>query len=379
MEYSTLDSLWRQYDAMPRQLSFRARTGEEWIAWRRALRHKLEELLGGFPREKVPLREVRLESCDVEFPSRDRRSRRKRIPMRSMRARQTREVDRYRQEKVAFQTEPGIYVPCHVLLPHGVEPPYRPVIAMHGHGTGGVAHLLGQAVNGAEPQEDLAHLRAKNADYARQLAQHGFMVFVPEQRGFGERKELEPGMNNAGKSGHPRSAKSCRALSWNAMLMGKTILGLWVWDIKRTIDYVRSRPEEMVTGLGCLGLSGGGMATMYASALDDRITTAVVSGYFSSFRASIVPIQHCECNYIPGILEYAEMSDIAGLIAPRPLLVENGDDDHIFPAEATEAAFRDLQRVYELLDVPDRVTKDTFPGGHQFSGREAFDWLDRWL
>jgi dienelactone hydrolase len=288
-------------------------------------------------------------------------------------------VEGYRQEKVAFQTEPGLYIPCHVLVPRGVEPPYRPVIAMHGHGTGGVAHLLGQPTSGAEPQEDLAHLRAKNADYARQLAQRGYMVFVPEQRGFGERMELEPGMNNRGKSGHPRSAKSCRALGWNAIMMGKTALGLWVWDIKRTIDYIRSQPEEMAAGLGCLGSSGGGMATMYASALDDRITVAVVSGYFNSFRASIMPIQHCECNYVPGILQYAEMSDIAGLIAPKPLLIEHGADDQIFPAEATEEAFGDLLRVYNLLDVPDRLAKDTLPGGHQFGGRKSFDWLDRWL
>ena len=135
----------------------------------------------------------------------------------------------------------------------------------------------------------------------------------------------------------------------------------------------------MVAGLGCLGLSGGGTTTLFATALEPRITVAVISGYFNTFHASIMSIVHCECNYIPNILQYAEMADIAGLIAPRPLLVESGTEDPIFPVQATEAAYRDLQRVYKLLSVPERLDKDIFPGGHRFSGRKAFAWLKQWL
>jgi fermentation-respiration switch protein FrsA (DUF1100 family) len=83
--------------------------------------------------------------------------------------------------------------------------------------------------------------------------------------------------------------------------------------------------------------------------------------------------------YVPRILKYAEMSDLAALIAPRPLLIESGNQDPIFPLQAAKAAYKELQRVYRLLDVPERLNRDIFVGGHQFGGRKAFDWLARWL
>ncbi len=348
---TTLSSLWRRYQAMPRQLAFCAQTWEEWAIWREMLHNKLTELLGGFPVKRPPLDAVVLE---------------------------TRETPDYRLEKVTFQSEPGLYVPCYVLTPRHVEPPYRPVIALHGHGTGGASHTIGLIVDEATCAEEEAHIRVHNCDYGRQLAQHGFMVFVPEQRGFGERMEPWPDMIQMSE-GDPMWRSSCRAVAFNAMLLGKTVIGLRVWDVMRTLDYIGSRPEPMVIGTGCLGLSAGGTTTLFATALEPRITVAVISGYFNTFRASLMAIVHCECNYIPGILEYAEMSDVAGLIAPRPLLIESGTDDPIFPVEATEAAYRELQCVYELLGVPERLDKDIFSGEHQFSGRKAFDWLARWL
>jgi dienelactone hydrolase len=336
------------YDTAARRLAFRARTRAEWAAWRLELSGRLVDLLGGFPADRPPLRAVLLES---------------------------REEADYRLEKVAFQSEPGVYVPCYVLIPRHVEPPYRPVIALHGHGTGGAAHILGTIVNEATRVEEEEYIRSQNYDYGRQLGRRGFMVFAPEQRGFGERLETAAGMTR----GDGMARSSCRALSFNAMLLGKTAIGLRVWDVIRTVDYIRSRSEPMVAGVGCLGLSAGGTTTLFATAVEPRIATAVVSGYFNTFRDSIMAIVHCECNYVPGIVTYAEMSDLAGLIAPRPLLIEMGAKDHWFPVQATELAYRELERVYRLLDASERLDKDIHPGPHAFSGRKAFAWLARWL
>ncbi len=347
-DYSTLPSLWRRYETMPRQLAFSARTPAEWAAWREALLTRLAALLGGFPLERPPLEPVVLE---------------------------TGATDSYVWEKIAFQSEPGLFVPCYILIPRGVRPPYRPVIALHGHGTGGATHLLGRVVGEETRREEEAHIRHNNYDYAHQLAQHGFMVFAPEQRGFGERKESWPNMIE----GEPMWRKSCRAVVFNAMLLGKTALGLRVWDVMRTVDYIRSRPEAMTESLGCLGLSAGGTTTLFASALEPRISVAVVSGYLNTFRDSIMPINHCYCNYIPGILQYAEMSDIAALIAPRPLLIESGTEDEFFPIAGAKTAFAELRGAYELLEVSERVDHDIFEGWHRFNGRKAFEWLDRWL
>ena len=85
----------------------------------------------------------------------------------------------------------------------------------------------------------------------------------------------------------------------------------------RLIDYIRTRPEPLADTLGCVGLSGGGMVTLFTTALEARITCAVVSGYFNTFRDSIMAVRHCLCNFVPGMAQLAEMVDIAGLVAPR--------------------------------------------------------------
>ncbi len=340
---STLAYLWRQYDQQPRQLAFRAQTLDEWQAWRTALRSRLTECLGGFPTEH----------CDLT----------------SQVAEVVEEAD-YRREKVYFYSEHGVAVPCYVLTPRSVAPPYRPVIALHGHGSNGARLIVGLTTSDGEQ----AHVRELNYDYARQLARHGFMVFAPTQRAMGERME-QP----AFRSGDGPWVKSCDMVTSVGLLLGRTTLGLRLWDVMRTIDYIRTRPEARTDGLGCLGLSGGGTTTLYASALDERITCVVISGYLCTFRASIMSIVHCPDNYIPGILRYAEMADICALIAPRPLLIEHGEQDNIFPIEGTRQAYEQVARIYAFLGHSDRLDADFFPAGHRFSGRKAFAWLDRWL
>ena len=343
-----MEYLYQVYEEQARKLAFRATTLPEWQIWHGALHNKLIELLGNFPLERTPLYPIQLESHQEAG---------------------------YRLEKFVFESEPELQVPCYILIPDQVIPPYRPVIALHGHGTGGANYLLGKVWDESANAKEQEIIRTQNHDYARQLALHGFLVFVPVQRGLGERIENKPGLiswQGAGQS-------SCRVLSFNALLLGKTLLGMRVWDVLRTIDYIRSRPEPMVGGLGCVGFSGGGATTLFAAALDPRITVAVVSGYFNRFRSSIMAMTHCECNYIPHLLEYAEMADIAGLIAPRPLLLESGKRDGIFPIEGTLAAFQDLQKVYQLLGIPKSLEIDIFDADHQFHGIKTFDWLDQWL
>lgn len=343
-ELRTLPGLWRRYAQMPRQLAFRARSRAEAEAWQSALRTTLSNLLGGFPTARPALDPHSLEVV---------------------------EEDGFTRELVVFQSQPGEYVPCYVLVPRQADPPYRPVIALHGHGAGGARALVGLAANPAEAEQ----LRTLNTDYARQLVRRGFLVVAPVQRGFAERMEAPPLRDDS----KPLWPSSCRAVAVNALLLGTTLLGLRVWDVMRLIDYLRARPEPLTAGIGCVGLSGGGTVALFSAALEPRITCVVVSGYLNTFRDSLMAIDHCLCNYVPGILRYAEMADVAGLIAPRPLLVESGMRDPIFPIAGTQRALEALGPIYALFDAQDRLAADLFEGAHQWSGAKAYDWLARWL
>jgi dienelactone hydrolase len=343
LEFRTLPGLWQEYTNTARTRAFQPGTPAENRAWQGHLREEVMHLLGGFPAQP----------CDL-----------------SPQLLETRTKEAYTLQRIAIQTLPGEFMPVFVLIPHHQDHP-KPIIALHGHGTWGAEAIIGDSTNPAITEFN----HQMNYDYAGQLAKRGYMVFAPDLRGFGPRLE-DPDQREADD---PAWVSSCYSVSVNALLLGKTLLGMRVYDVMRLIDYIQTRPETDIESLGCVGLSGGGMLTLFTTALDERITCAVVSGYFNTFRASIMSIHHCLCNFVPGLVKVAEMADIAGLVAPRPLLIESGTQDSIFPVEATRQSYKELQKIYAEFGTTDRLDIDIFEGEHAWSGAKAYDWLARWL
>ena len=145
----------------------------------------------------------------------------------------------------------------------------------------------------------------------------------------------------------------------------------------RTIDYLQSRREVASDRIATMGISGGGTVSLFAGAVDERIRAAVVSCYFNTFRDSIVSLSHCLDNYVPGLLQYMEMYDVAGLVAPRGLFVESGDEDRIFPIEGARVAYARTEPIFRTFAAEDRLGREIFAGGHEFHGVGAFDFLGR--
>jgi dienelactone hydrolase len=253
-----------------------------------------------------------------------------------------------------------------VLRPAG-SGPFRPILAVHGHGPG-----VRDAIDLPETAEEEAHVKRLNTNFAVSLVRRGYLVFAPEQLGFGTRRETEDKEMGS-------MAWSCRQAALSLLLLGHTLLGLRVRDISRTLEYVAAHPDARRGAVGAVGLSGGGSALLYAAALDDRLAALILGGCLSSFRQSIMAISHCEDNYLPGILRHAEMADIAALLAPRPLFVESGLDDPLFPASGAVAAITQIRKAYVILGAADRLEFEVFAGGHQFHGTRSLEWLGRWL
>src|SRR5262249_60227073 len=117
----------------------------------------------------------------------------------------------------------------------------------------------------------------------------------------------------------------------------------------RTTAEMQPRADLDAHAVGCTCISGGGTRTPFASALEPRIRAAMISGYLNTFRDSIMSVSHCIDNYVPGILNWAEMYDVAGLIAPRPLFAESGEKDTIFPVFAARASFDRVRKIYDVF------------------------------
>lgn len=153
----------------------------------------------------------------------------------------------------------------------------------------------------------------------------------------------------------------------------------FVYSHVRALD-ILSRLSEVDAGrIGCYGLSLGGVTTLLLSAIDLRVKTAGVSGFFSSFCSSFMDVAHGTCGNVQDLALQFEHLDLAALIAPRPLVLESGRTDTGFPyAVAVEHAHA-LQPFYAWYGREDALAHDVFDGGHEISGRLAYPWFERWL
>ena len=116
----------------------------------------------------------------------------------------------------------------------------------------------------------------------------------------------------------------------------------------------------------CLGNSGGGTASFYVPALEERICMAVPSSSVCTYEDSVMAMYHCSCNYIPDIRKYFDMGDIGCMIAPRKLLIINGAKDEIFPVSGAEKCYEIIQKAYLKLDCEADCMMKIGDGGHQF-------------
>ena len=168
----------------------------------------------------------------------------------------------------------------------------------------------------------------------------------------------------------------CNASLVAAQLCGFTPLALNVSDVFRVLDYLETRPEVDVRRIGCAGPSYGGVVTMYAAALDRRIKRAVLSCSFGAFAGHGLYLDElCGVQVVPGILRLGDMAEIAGCIAPRPLLLEVATNDVFFPWDYTASEVKRLERIYGVMGAKERLQVDVFSDGHRFYGDQALDWF----
>jgi len=298
-------------------------------AWRTRCHDRLTRLLGPWP-DPVPLR---LETLEQE------------------------RCDGYRRDKIVFDAEDTMSVPAYLLVPDGRAEPGPAILACHGHGPGKAL------VVGLETTD------APHGDYARQLARRGYVVLAPDLRCFGERSDW-----------NPPGIYACDINLVHATLAGWSPLTQNLFDLTRCVDVLAGHELVDPARIGMVGLSLGGTMTLFTAAWDPRVAAAVVSGYFASWaEAHKVPWNMCGSQVLPHLLGELEHVDLGALVAPRPLLVQTGTEDLIFPLAAATAAVGELRVVYEHLGAGDHLAHDVFEGDHQWREDAPVAFLDRWL
>jgi cephalosporin-C deacetylase-like acetyl esterase len=319
-----------QLDARARRIES-IRTREDAEARQKEVRQKILDLIGGLPQSSGPLN-----------------------------ARTTGRIDAqgYSIEKVIFESLPRYYVTGNLYLP----------TASGKHA--GVLFPMGHWEQGKPAAQQIAG----------NLARKGFVVFAFDPVGQGERQQAfdsRTGRSLAGGSTDQHIVSGAQAL-----LVGEAFARYRIWDAKRALDYLVSRPEVDPARIGCTGCSGGGTVTTYISALDDRIKVAVPACYMNTWRFLFTGPTGDSEQSIPGFLAAGlDQTDYVELFAPKPWLITSTEQDFFTPAAASPV-YEEARRWYKLFGAEDRVKWVVGPGGHGTPRevREAiYEWFIRWL
>lgn len=338
----TVETLYRRFVSQgKRELGYPRKPEDQSTAdWQARLRARLLELLGiaGEPDDPPPVRLVEHEPQDGYV--------------------------RHRGYMVARD---DLAVPFYLLEPD--PKPDRPMgicVAAAGHGPGKTLPV-GIAANDHEREM----IEGGERDYAVQAVRRGYLAVSPDFRGFGELMLPEDVRNQSGSS--------CTQLAMRAIQLGRTLLGQRVSDTMQLLDRLLARDDVDPARVVMTGNSGGGTMTLFTSAVDRRITAAAPSCYFCTFAASTMDLFHCPCNFVPNMQNVAEMSDLAGLFAPKPMLIIAGTKDPIFPIDAVREAYAELRTIYADADAAENLELFEGAGGHRYYAHRVWDFFEEKL
>jgi hypothetical protein len=273
----------------------------------------------------------------------------------------------YARERIELSVLPGLSFKAYVLVPEG-EGPFPAVLALHGHGYGSREAVGLPPGGGNAPVPRTGHKR-----FAVSLAREGLLVLAPDVLGFGERRF------EADSGGDPAVDWSCYLMAARLLLEGKTLAGLRIAEAAGCLDYLKARPDVASGAVGAFGFSGGSLLAAYLSILRKDLRAIGLCGFANSFRESIMSVTHCIDNYVPGILSIGEEPEILSLLAPRPLFVEGGSGDPIFPRRGFMEAVGTIGAAYDEAGAPESFGWDLFEGSHEVSGARSFGWIAREL
>jgi len=265
------------------------------------------------------------------------------------------------RETLIFTQADGLEVPAFLLLPKTDNP--RPgVMVIAGHSPGIVA------TTGIF--EDFHHSNGLR------FAQAGYVVLAMEVRGFGYLQTL-----GQGEDGIDFNANVAYAQAY-----GKPALGTTITDAAAGLNYLQTRSEVDPEQLGVVGFSSGGKAAIYLGALDTRVKAMIASGCVSSIEANFRFSLHGPYDGVPGLGLWLDISDCLGLMAPRPVLVHWGQNDHNRKSRTAAYNYSSLptfeaaRAIFTIGGHEDQLQKWVSPQlGHEFDVEAALDFLNRHL
>jgi dipeptidyl aminopeptidase/acylaminoacyl peptidase len=267
------------------------------------------------------------------------------------------ELPTFSRLKIRYQAALDDWVPAYLLTPKNLNRPGPAMLCLHQTTKIGKDEPAGLGGN-------------PNLQYAKELAERGFVCIVPDYPYLGE-NDFDP---------YQHGYASC------------TMKG--IVNHIRAIDLLQSLPFVSPNRIGAVGHSLGGHNTLFVAAFDPRIRAMVTSCGFTSFRKYYKGdlTGWSGVRYMPRIAEkygktWAQMPfdfpEILASLAARPLFINAPLHDANFDVSGVQDCVAAAMRIYQdIFNAGDSLVATYPDAGHEFSAqvrKQAWTFLDRWL
>jgi len=312
------------------------------------------------------------------------------------------EYDGLAIEHLHWQLPYGPPTEALVLKPAGASGRLPAVVGLHDHGGNKYFGLRKITRMSKDPHPLILKHQEHyygGVAWANELAKRGYVVLVHDAFTFASRRmrlsdlpevitghlvETDPESEDEIQRYNTFAAGHEHIIAKSLFCAGTTWPGVFTGEDQRALDYLCSRADVDASRIGCCGLSGGGLRTVFLTGLDPRIRCSCCAGMMTTWRDYLLnkSYTHTWMVYIPGLARDLDYPEIFGLNLPNPVLVLSNREDDLFTVPEMERADQILRDVYHRAGADDRYRMKFYPGPHKFDREmqgEAFQWFDRWL
>ena len=356
------------------RLSFLQSKFQDVDAWRKLARSRLMECL-----QQPLLPPIRDIKVDVEF-----------------------EFDGLAIERVSWQLAHGPRTRALLIKPKNFSGKLPAILGLHDHG--GLKFFGHEKITRSSEAIHSIVRKHQAKDYgdlawANEIARRGYVVLTHDTFAFASRRvmmeEVSEPARRKKQPVHDDSEASVSAynefagehesiMAKSLFCAGTTWPGVFTAEDQRALDYLCSRSEVDTDRIGCAGLSGGGLRTVYLGGIDDRIRCACCVGMMTTWRDYLLYKCHTHTwmIYIPLLPLDLDYPEVLGLRVPLPTMVLNNNQDPLFTLPEMQRSDQMLREIFRKANANDRYDCRFYEGLHKFDAamqKDAFDWFDRWL
>ena len=305
-------------------------------------------------------------------------------------------------EELTWQLPYGRATEAILLKPQNAKGALPAILAFHDHGANKYFGTRKITKTSDKQHPDIVSHQKEyysGLAWANEIAKRGYVVLVSDAFPFASRRvmlqDVPASQRNGLNDQNPEDSNNIKAYNtWasahehtmakSLFSAGTTWPGVFFAEDQKALDVLCARKDVDATRVGCAGLSGGGMRTVFMGGLEPRIKCAVCVGFLTTWKDFILnkSFTHTWMTYVPMLPKDMDFPEILGLRAPLPTLVLNDTHDGLYTLPEMEAADKILAEVYKKANATDKYKCSFHPGPHKFDSKmqtEAFDWFDQWL